>query len=155
VEIQLWWIGKTAFPYLKEGIQDYEKRLSHLTKFRIVEFQSVRAVKDPVQLQAEEEERFARQIKPDDLIILCDENGDKMSSQELAVYIEQNQNLHRGKMIFIIGGAYGFSDGFKKKCHKSISFSRMTFSHQLFRLIFAEQLYRAFTIIKKIPYHHD
>ncbi len=140
---------------MKEGIGDYEKRLAHLCRFRIVEFQAVKAVKDPAQMQSEEEERFARQIKPDDLIILCDENGDKLSSQELAAYLEQNLNLHRGRMVFIIGGAYGFSDAFKKKCHRMISFSRMTFSHQLFRLIFAEQLYRAFTIIKKIPYHHD
>ncbi|MBK7231548.1 MAG: 23S rRNA (pseudouridine(1915)-N(3))-methyltransferase RlmH [Saprospiraceae bacterium] len=155
MEIQLWWIGKTSFPYLKEGVADYQKRISHLCKFSIKEWDDVKVVKEAKVLAKLECDQWMKHIKQDDMVILCDEHGQTQTSREFANFIELNLQSSFRRLIFIIGGAYGFSEEFKSKSHAKVSFSKLTFSHQLFRLIFLEQLYRAFSIIKSIPYHHD
>ena len=155
LEVQLWWIGKTAFPYLREGIEDYRKRIQHLLRFKITELDSVKSIKDENQQLLEEENRWMKLIRDEDYIILCDERGKMYSSPEFAEFLDQQLTVQRGRMVFIIGGAYGFSENLRKRAQASISFSKFTFSHQLFRLIFMEQLYRWCTIIKRIPYHHE
>lgn len=155
MELQLWWIGKTIFPYLREGIEDYQKRIQHILRFKVVELDAVKSIKEEKQQLAEEEHRWMKGIREDDFIILCDERGKSYSSIEFADFLDQHMLHLRGRMIFIIGGAYGFSEAIRNRANGSISFSKFTFSHQLFRLIFMEQLYRACTIIKRLPYHHE
>ena len=110
---------------------------------------------DPDQLKLREGEAFLQQLTPRDTVILLDEAGKGMSSQAFAEMIEHHQVYQQTDLVFIIGGAYGFSDALYDRAARRLSLSAMTFNHQMVRLIFAEQLYRAFTIIKGEPYHHS
>ncbi len=155
MEIQLWWIGKTAFNYLDEGINMYVNRLKHYCRFSIQEFKGSKGIKNPMQIKIMEESEIKSKIQSNDFIIVLDERGTQMNSIQFSTYIEKHMTDGIGKLVFIIGGAYGFSDEFKQMAKSSISLSPMTMSHQLIRLVFVEQLYRAFTILKKIPYHNE
>ncbi|MBK9272118.1 MAG: 23S rRNA (pseudouridine(1915)-N(3))-methyltransferase RlmH [Saprospiraceae bacterium] len=155
MEIQLWWVGKTSFGFLRDGVSEYQKRLSHFCRFTIREYPDVKPVGDSSVLSKLEADQWIKQLKSDDLLILCDENGQELNTRMFAGFIETQLQSRAKRLIFVIGGAYGFSKEIKSVSHSIISFSKMTFSHQMFRLIFMEQLYRAFTIVKSIPYHHD
>ncbi|MDR2802335.1 MAG: 23S rRNA (pseudouridine(1915)-N(3))-methyltransferase RlmH [Prevotellaceae bacterium] len=156
MKITLLAIGKTTDAYLQNGLEVYEKRLQHYVNYTRKELPDVRNVKSlPVeQLKIEEGKRLLSQLSGTDELFLLDENGTVFSSKELAAFIRQKMLNSAKSLVFAIGGAYGFPEEAYRKAAGKISLSRLTFSHQMARLIFTEQLYRAFTIIKGEPYHH-
>jgi 23S rRNA (pseudouridine1915-N3)-methyltransferase len=147
--------GKTKFPYLDEGIGDYFTRINHYVKFEILTIPDIKNSKkmNPGEMCRKEGTEMLRYIRNSDFLILLDENGKKMDSGNFADYIRKKSDSGKN-MTWMIGGAYGFSDEVKKRADDMISLSALTFSHQMVRLIFLEQVYRAFTIIKGEPYHH-
>jgi len=156
MKISLFTIGKTADAYLLEGLGIYEKRLQHYVNYARKELPDVKNAKtlSTEQLKTQEGKILLQQLSDTDELFLLDENGQEFSSEELSEFIKQKM-LHSSKsLVFVIGGAYGFSNEVYKKAVGKISLSRLTFSHQMVRLIFTEQIYRAFTIIKGEPYHH-
>jgi 23S rRNA (pseudouridine1915-N3)-methyltransferase len=107
------------------------------------------------QIKGKEGELILKQLEPGDILILLDEHGKEFRSLEFARYLERQLNAGGKRLVFAVGGAYGFAEAVHSRCQDKISLSRMTFSHQMVRAIFAEQLYRAFTILKGEPYHHE
>ncbi|HEY0246017.1 MAG TPA: 23S rRNA (pseudouridine(1915)-N(3))-methyltransferase RlmH [Mucilaginibacter sp.] len=150
-------VGKTEDAYLKEGIDKYVKRLKHYTKLEMVELNELKNTKALTQEQqkVKEAELILKKITPLDHVVLLDENGMELTSRQFAGYIEKRAISSVANLIFIVGGPYGFDQSVYERANDQLSFSRMTFSHQMIRLFFAEQLYRAFTIIKGEPYHHQ
>lgn len=149
-------IGKTSKSYLEEGMNDYFKRINRYLSF---EYEIVPGVKlgkkiSAKDLKKKEAEAVLKRIRPSDYLVLTDEKGKAMNSLAFAEFLNKKLSESRKQLVFLIGGAHGFSDKLIKRADYKISFSEMTFSHQLFRLIFAEQLYRAFSIIKNEPYHN-
>ena len=154
MKTELWLIGKTAFPYLEDGCQDYIKRLKRMTDFHVQILPDVKSNETNV-LKEKEARMVLDRLRPDDKLVLLDERGKTFSSTEWAREMETMQMNAVKRVIFLVGGAYGFHDLLYHRANAQLSLSKMTFSHQLIRLIFLEQLYRAFTIIQRIPYHHD
>ena len=156
MKIELWVIGKTAFKYLDEGIAVYEKRLKHYVHFDLV---VIPDVKNPPlsteALKAKEGDLILNKLQKDDFLILLDENGKHLSSIEFSKFIEQQQMNATKRIVFMIGGAFGFSDAVYARANQKLSLSKMTFSHQMIRVFFVEQLYRAFTILKGEKYHNE
>jgi 23S rRNA (pseudouridine1915-N3)-methyltransferase len=154
MKIKLLVIGKTTPEYLKDGIAEYEKRLVHYTGFSIEMLPDVK--KAPIdKLKELEAEAFLKKITNRDFVVLLDENGKLFSSEKFAGQFEKWMNGQITQVVFIIGGAFGFGKALYDRANLQIALSEMTFSHQMVRLIFVEQLYRAFTIIKGEPYHHQ
>ena len=156
MKITLLVIGKTNFAYLREGISLYVERLQHYIPFEYKEIADVRNAKNlsQEQLKIQEGELILQHVGSNDELWLLDENGRQFSSVAFADYLEKRL-LHSSKsLVIVIGGAFGFSEKVYQQAGGKLSLSPMTFSHQLVRLIAAEQLYRAFTIIKGEPYHH-
>ena len=157
MKIALLTVGKTDRDWVKQGLDIYVSRLKHYIPFSIIEIPELKNVsalsKD--QIKTREGELILKNIKPTDEVILLDEHGYEYSSVEFAKIIQDRISYGGKDMVFVIGGAYGFSDPVYRRANSKISLSRMTFSHQMVRTIFAEQLYRAFTIIKGEPYHHE
>ena len=154
MKIKVLCIGKTDEIYLQTGIKLYLNRLKHYTGIEFEELKDIKAMSDPEQLKLKEAELFLSKIKNDDTVILLDENGHQFSSIQFSGYIEHKQ-LHSAKsLVFIIGGAFGHHDVLKSKAQHIISLSKLTFSHQMVRLILLEQIYRAFTIIRNEKYHN-
>jgi 23S rRNA (pseudouridine1915-N3)-methyltransferase len=150
-------IGKTDSSFVAEGYEEYFKRIKRYLKF---EFKVIRDIKNSGSLDENvqkklEGEKILEGITVSDVVVLLDENGKEFSSREFAGFISKQMNASVKNLIFVVGGPYGFSEDVYKRANYRISLSRMTFSHQLIRLIFAEQLYRAFAIINNEPYHHD
>lgn len=156
MRIKLIAIGKTNVDFVKKGVDEYFNRLKKYITFEIVELNDVKNSTKLTknELKIREKELFEKNIKADEEIILLDENGKELTSEQFSKYIENKIVQGNKNIIFLIGGAYGFSDDFLKEKFEKISLSKMTFSHQMIRLLFTEQLYRAFTIIKNEPYHH-
>lgn len=148
--------GKTESAWLKTGIKLYEDRLMHYVGYQRIEIPELKFVSNLTQQQIKdrEGELILKYVKPNDELILLDERGEEYSSEKLASHIEKKSIYGTKSVIFVIGGAYGFSEAVYARANEKISLSRMTFSHQIVRLIFLEQLYRIFTIIKGEPYHH-
>ena len=157
MKITLLLIGKTSFPFVKEGLEFYEKRLTHYINFQRVEIPDIKATKnfDSKLMKEKEGELILKQIKPTDTLILLDERGAKYKSIFWAKEIEKKMITSAANLVFVVGGAYGFSDKVYQRANEKLSLSDMTFSHQIIRLFFLEQLYRAFTIIKGEPYHNE
>ena len=156
MKIELWVIGKTAFKYLDEGMDIYEKRLKHYVNFDLVVLPDVK--NPPLSIEAlkmKEGELILNKLQKDDFLILLDENGKHFTSIDFSKFIEKQQMNALKRLIFQIGGAYGFSDAVYARAHQKMSLSKMTFSHQMIRLFFVEQLYRAFTILKGEKYHNE
>jgi 23S rRNA (pseudouridine1915-N3)-methyltransferase len=155
MKIELWAIGKTDIDYLKEGISIYEKRLKHYVSFEIV---ILNDVKNPPlsseQLKIKEGEVILAKLQKDDCLIVMDESGKQFTSMDFASFLEKKQVESIKRLIFLIGGAFGFSETVYDRANHKMSFSKMTFTHQMIRLIFVEQLYRAYTIIKGEKYHN-
>lgn len=154
MKINLIMIGKTNIDYISEGIDDYEKRLKHYLKFeqKIITTPKKFVSLTKNELSKRESELILENLGKDSLTILLDENGKEMTSVEFSKFLETKMNTY-STINFVIGGAFGFSDSLKSK-YQSIALSKMTFSHQMVRLIFIEQLYRAMTILKGQSYHH-
>ena len=156
MKIKLLVVGKTSNSYLSSLIKDYSKRINHYMKFEIIVINNVKLKKiNPLELKKIEGNSLLKKINKKDLVFLLDEKGDSYSSIQFSKLIE-NKTITKSKdLIFVIGGAYGFSSDLYDRCNSTISFSKMTTSHQLIRLFVAEQLYRAFTIINNNPYHNN
>lgn len=149
-------VGKTANKHFVAGINDYMERISHYMPFSITVIPELKNTKSLSEDQQKEREGelIMKLIQPSDTVVLLDEHGQEFRSVEFAKWIEKMQQTVR-RLVFIIGGPYGFSKAVYDRANTKISLSRMTFSHQMVRLIFTEQLYRACTIIKGEPYHHE
>lgn len=150
-------IGKTDNPNIKTIIEDYSKRLSMYINFS---FEIINDIKNPKNLsellQKEKEgELILAKLKPGEHLILLDENGDNFSSIGFSDFLQKKMNSGIKTLVFVIGGPYGFSDAVYKKANGKIALSKMTFSHQMIRMLIVEQLYRAFTILNNEPYHHQ
>jgi 23S rRNA (pseudouridine1915-N3)-methyltransferase len=157
MKISLIVVGKTDKRYILEGISEYEKRLSHYCKFDlkvIPDIKNSKSMSAAVQMQ-KEGELILGLIRTSSEVILLDEHGGEYSSVEFAKFIEKKAVSGQKELTFIIGGPYGFSQEVKSSASATLSLSRLTYSHQIVRLIFVEQLYRAMTIIKGEPYHHE
>jgi 23S rRNA (pseudouridine1915-N3)-methyltransferase len=148
--------GKTDAGYLMEGINEYEKRIRHYCSFKLICLDEPRGLKkQPIFIQKEQEGRAVLQVlQKIDYPVLLDQRGRIYSSENFAGFIQQAMNRGTKELGFLIGGPWGFSDAVYDAVPDRISMSEMTFPHQLMRLLFIEQLYRAFTIIKGEAYHH-
>jgi 23S rRNA (pseudouridine1915-N3)-methyltransferase len=157
MNIRLILTGKTEEAYLKEGMAKYIARLGHYCKFSLVEIPELKNVKalSREQIKEKEAELILKNIAPGDCLILLDEHGQMFTSVEWARHLEKKFLYSPRDITFVIGGSYGFGKAVYDRADELISLSKMTFSHQLCRVIFLEQLYRIFTIIKGEPYHHE
>jgi 23S rRNA (pseudouridine1915-N3)-methyltransferase len=157
MNIKLLAIGKTDNKCLQELIDDYKKRLSHYIKFDFEIIADIKNAKNLSELQQKEKEGelILSKITNTDFVILLDENGKSFSSIDFADFLQKKMNAGIKTLVFVIGGPYGFSKSVYEKAQGKISLSAMTFSHQMIRLFITEQIYRAFTIIKNEPYHHQ
>lgn len=149
-------IGKTNASFLKEGVGIYLERLKHYAKVEYKELPDVgsRGML-PEMLKEKEGELILKQIKQEDFLLLLDEKGEHYSSRQFADFLQKKMNAGTKKVFLVIGGAFGFSQEVYDRANGKISFSKMTFSHEMIRLLLSEQLYRAFTILKGEGYHHD
>ena len=149
-------VGKTTDKHFQAGINDYAERISHYMPFDIVTIPELKNTKSLSEDQQKtmEGELILKQLQASDTLVLLDEHGKELRSIELAKWLEQKQQTAR-RLVFVIGGPYGFSEAVYKRANEQLSLSRLTFSHQMVRLVFTEQIYRACTIIKGEPYHHE
>lgn len=156
LKITLIAVGKTEDKYLIEGIEKYLNRLKHYINFNILVIPELKNTKNLTEAQQKnkEAELIQKQINPTDVVVLLDEKGKKHTSVSFSSYINKQMIGSVQNLVFIIGGPYGFDEAIYKRSNNSLSLSDMTFSHQMVRLFFVEQLYRAFTILKNEPYHH-
>jgi 23S rRNA (pseudouridine1915-N3)-methyltransferase len=156
--IELAVVGKTGQAFVDTGLDLYIKRIKRYVNFSLNEIKTAKfSTKTPVQEIKEKEglQILSRVDDNDNYVILLDENGKQMNSVKFASFILKRMQSGKKKIVFVVGGAYGFSAAVKKRADFTLSLSEMTFSHQIIRVIFAEQLYRAFTIINKEPYHNQ
>lgn len=149
-------VGRTVNKHFVAGIEDYAERIGHYMPFNITTIPELKNTKNLSEEQQKlaEGELILKQIQPQDTVVLLDEHGREMRSVEFARWLEQKRNTAR-RLVFVIGGPYGFSQAIYARANEQLSLSRMTFSHQMVRLVFTEQIYRACTIIKGEPYHHE
>ncbi len=156
MRITLLTIGKTDEKFMKEGIDKYLKRLKHYISFSVVELPELKNTKSlsEEQQKSKEAEMVFKQISATDHLVLLDEHGDALSSVEFSEFINKRALSSVQHVVFVIGGPYGFDASVYNRANGKIALSKMTFSHQMVRLFFVEQLYRALTIIKGEPYHH-
>lgn len=149
-------VGKTVDKHFAAGIDDYSGRINHYMPFRITTIPELKNTKhlSTDQQKQLEGELILKLVQPTDTVVLLDEHGRELRSTELASWIERQQQVAR-RLVFVIGGPYGFSPAVYARANDQLSLSKLTFSHQMVRLIFTEQLYRACTIIKGEPYHHE
>lgn len=157
MNIKLLAIGKTDDKALQSLIDEYAKRLSFYVKFDLEIIPDIKNVKNLSESQQKEKEGelILSKLTPTDQLILLDENGTTFSSVKFADYLQKKMNSGVKTLVFVIGGPYGFSEEVYKKSQGKVSLSEMTFSHQMVRLFFIEQLYRGFTILRNEPYHHQ
>ena len=156
MKIELWAIGNTNEKYLLEGISIFEKRLKHYCKFEMVTIKDVKEKKlDSNTLKKKEGELILKKLENSDLLILLDEKGKQFTSVQYAQQLQKWMNQSPKRIIFLIGGAFGFDEAIYKRANQKMSFSNMTFSHQMIRLFFVEQLYRGYTILNNEPYHNE
>ncbi|GAB4157088.1 MAG: 23S rRNA (pseudouridine(1915)-N(3))-methyltransferase RlmH [Winogradskyella sp.] len=156
MQIKLIAIGKTDNKHLQTLIEDYKKRLNHYIKFEFEIIPDLKNVKHLSEAQQKEKEGelIMAKTQNSDVLILLDENGKQMNSIAFSNYLQKHMNSGIKTLIFVIGGPYGFSEELYKRANGKLGLSKMTFSHQMVRLFFTEQLYRGFTILKNEPYHH-
>ena len=157
MKITLLTVGKTDKDWVKQGLDIYLARLRHYIPFNIIEIPELRNTSSlsREQIKDKEGELILKTLKPTDDVMLLDKRGKEYSSVEFARLLQDKINYAGKDIVFIIGGAYGFSEAVYQRANGKMSLSRMTFSHQMVRAIFAEQIYRAFTIIRGEPYHHE
>ena len=149
-------IGKTTSKHIAACIDDYTERIGHYMPFAVTVIPELKNTKALTEQQQKEREgeMILQRLAPNDTLVLLDERGTELRSTEFATWLEKKQ-LSARKLVFVIGGPYGFSQQVYSRANEMLSLSRMTFSHQMVRLVFTEQLYRACTIIKGEPYHHE
>ena len=157
MRIKLLLVGKTDSGYLGKGIDEYVKRLKHYLPFEMLIIPDLKNTKNlsENQQKQKEGELILNQVNPGDFVVLLDERGKEFTSVNFSKFIEKQMISGLKNLVFVVGGPYGFSNEIYKQSNSKISLSKMTFSHQMVRLIFTEQLYRAMKIIKGEPYHHN
>ena len=157
MKIELAVIGKTSIGYLKQGIDEYIKRLKHYVPFEIKYIDDIKNTKNISEDQQKRTEgaKILSLLDKSDFVVLLDEHGKEYTSMQYSSYIQKRMLSGAKKVVFVIGGPYGFSQEVYDRANDKISFSKMTFNHEMIRLIFTEQLYRAYPIINPEPYHHE
>ena len=156
MKIVLLTIGKTSDKYLIDGITEYKSRLRHYTKFQMFEITSIKNAKNLSQseLMKKEGSLILKNLQNSDYLVVLDDKGDQFTSAKFAQRLQKWMCIGRKRLVFVIGGSYGFSDTVYQRANEKLSLSKMTFSHQMVRLFFVEQIYRGFTILNNEPYHH-
>jgi 23S rRNA (pseudouridine1915-N3)-methyltransferase len=156
MKVELWAIGKTNEQYLDKGIEIFEKRLKNYLPFSLHIWPDVKLkTQDGTLLKKEEGKFWLSKLNAEDYVVLLDENGREYRSVELAQWMEKRMNAAPRRLVFIIGGAFGFSAELYARAQEQWSLSKLTFSHQMIRLFALEQLYRAMSILKNEPYHNE
>lgn len=156
MKIRVLSIGKTSTPFIKEGVAFYLKRLEHYCRLEYVELPDVPQKGLTTEAgKIKEAELILKNLKPEDVLVLLDEKGTEYTSRGFANFLQKKMNAGTRSLVFVVGGAFGFSKELYAKADNTLSFSQMTFPHELIRLFVAEQLYRAHTILKGENYHHD
>ena len=157
MKIVLLAIGKTKEQYLIEGISKYQKRLNHYTQFELLEIPNIKNANNlsDSELLRKEGELILQQLQPSDHLVLLDDKGKDFTSSKFAEKLQAWMLSSKKRLVFVVGGAYGFSEQVYQRGNEKLSLSKMTFSHQMVRLFFVEQMYRGYTILNNEPYHHE
>ena len=157
MRVALLLVGKTVNKHFVELIDDYASRVKHYIGFDIITIPELKNTKNlsAEQQKQQEGELILKQFQAGDYVVLLDEHGKELRSIEFSNYMGQKMQTVNKRLVFVIGGPYGFSPDVYVKANEKLSLSKMTFSHQMIRLIFVEQLYRAMTIMRGEPYHHE
>ncbi len=150
-------IGKTNEKYLNEGISLYQRRLKYYTSFEIIEIPNIKKSQNfsKLELLNKEGDLLLKNIKNSDHLVLLDDKGKEYNSINFSEKIQNWMLIGKKRIVFVVGGAYGFSKGVYQRGNEKLSLSKMTFSHQMVRLFFVEQLYRGYSILNNEPYHHE
>ena len=152
MKVRVVWVGKSREAWVKEALADYSDRIRRYTPLELGEVRDEKGALAE-EMRRRECERLEKQVPPGATLILLDELGEQMNSPGLADFIGKQRDTGTGELVFVIGGAYGFSDAFRRR-GRLLSLSKMTFTHQMVRVFLLEQIYRAFTILNNEPYHH-
>lgn len=157
MKLEFWTIGNTSFDYIKTGCAIYEKRLKHFLPFESYTLPDIKNAKSlsEEQLKEKEGQALLKKIEQGDFLILLDERGKQYSSVQFAEKLEGLLQMSYKRIIFLVGGAYGFSDAVYERANSKWSLSKLTFSHQMVRVFVIEQLYRGMSILRGLPYHHE
>lgn len=157
MKIQLIVVGKTTDKHIEALVADYAARVGHYVPFAIEVIPEIKNTKalSEAQQKEREGELIAKSLRDGDYLVLLDEGGREFRSVEFATYLQQRQHTVSKRLVFVVGGPYGFSPAIYARAAEKLSLSRMTFSHQMVRLFFVEQVYRAMTILRGEPYHHE
>ncbi len=148
-------VGKTRVSFVAEGVDFYSARIRNYNAWELLETTDVKHVADTVRMVAEESEKVLKLLKTDDYVILLDEKGTHHSSVSFAGALKKCMDKSPARIVFVIAGAWGAGEPLRKRANEIWSLSKLTFPHQLVRLILAEQIYRAMTILRNQPYHHE
>ena len=148
-------VGKTSETYFAEAIREYERRIKRYVPFEIIVVPDIKGAKDAVLQKQSEGELILRTLRNDDFVVLLDEHGKEYSSVDFAGRLGKLMGMPNKRCVFVIGGAYGFSNDVRNRGNEMVSLSKMTFSHQMIRLFFVEQVYRALSILNGTPYHNE
>ena len=156
MKMELWLVGKTNEEYLRTGMALFEKRIKRYLPFQVHIFPDLKNTRNlsPLLVKEKEGQQILGKLKKEDHLLLLDERGKTFTSVDFASFIERKMNYSAHRIIFLVGGAYGFSPELYQRANGQIALSAMTFSHQMVRLFFLEQLYRAMTILHNEPYHN-
>ncbi len=154
-KIELWAIGKSERGWVEDGAAVYAGRIGRYLPFDFVIFPDVREKAEPNILKKKEGELVLKKLEPGDFLVILDERGQELGSVELSNWLQNRLATGQKRIVFLIGGAFGFSPEIYSRADMKISLSKMTFPHQLIRVMFLEQLYRAFSIAKNEPYHNE
>ncbi len=155
--IKLIYIGKTFQSFITEGCEEFEKRLKKYAKVEVLILPDIKQAGslEPTQLKKQEAQLVLKQLKNEDVLVLLDERGIQFSSVDFSKNLQEKMNRGTKTLCYVVGGAFGFDESLYQRANEKLSFSKMTFSHQMIRLFLAEQIYRAFTILKNEPYHNE
>jgi 23S rRNA (pseudouridine1915-N3)-methyltransferase len=156
VKIKLLQIGQTKTREIQQLVEVYQNRLKHFIQFEIISLPDIKYTKSLSELQQKEMEAdvILKHIQPSDWLVLLDEKGKSYTSEKFADFLQQKMNSGIKTLVFVIGGPYGFSDKVYGAAKQKVALSSMTFTHEMIRLLFAEQVYRAYAILNNLPYHH-
>ena len=154
MKVEFWYVGKTSEKYLDQGMQIFEKRLKHYCKFSSVCIKDVKSGQNAAETKQRECDVILAKLTSTDYLVLLDEIGESYSSEKFAQQINKLQMQSSRKIVFLVAGAFGADKKLQDRADKLLSLSKMTFSHQMIRLFFLEQLYRAFTILRNEKYHN-
>lgn len=152
MKLKVLWVGKSRDPWVKDAIEEYGGRIRRYCPLELIDVRDEKGA-EAEEMRRRECERLERLISPQAVVVLLDETGEQMTSPGLAAFIGRQRDSGVGELIFVIGGAYGFSEEFRKR-GRLLALSKMTFTHQMVRAFLLEQIYRAFTILNGEPYHH-